>query len=112
MKNCWSEMSQNESDDPVNLKANLLQNSKNYCKIPYQLFIYTNDVKTDSICISSTVIKFLVKRPKICTCCGVSEAKFYLYHNTKIAKTRPGFDDPPEYTSVQINYSIPWLGAT
>ena len=49
------------------------------------------------------------KRPKICTCCRVSEAKFYLYHSTKIAKARPGFDDRPEYSSVQINSSSPWF---
>ena len=48
------------------------------------------------------------KRPKICTCCRVSEAKFYLYHSTKIAKARPGFDDRPEHPSVQINSSSPW----
>ena len=47
------------------------------------------------------------KRPKICTCCRVSEAKFYLHHSTKIAKARPGFDDWPEYPSVQINFSSP-----
>ena len=35
------------------------------------------------------------KRPKICTCCRVSEAKFYLYHSTKIAKAWPGFDEIP-----------------
>ena len=50
------------------------------------------------------------KRPKICTCCRVSKAKFYLYHSTKVAKARPGFDDEPEYPSVQINSSSPWLG--
>ena len=33
------------------------------------------------------------KRPKICTCCRVSEAKFYLYHSTKIAKAGPGYDE-------------------
>ena len=49
------------------------------------------------------------KMPKICTCCRVSEAKFYLYHSTKIAKARPGFDDRPEYPSVQINASSPWI---
>ena len=49
------------------------------------------------------------KRPKICTCCRVSEAKFYLYHSTKIAKARHGFDDRPEYPSVQINSSSPWI---
>ena len=32
----------------------------------------------------------------------------YLYHSTKIAKARPGFDDWPEYPSVQINSSSPW----
>ena len=31
--------------------------------------------------------------PKICTCCRVSEAKFHLYHSTKIAKAGPGFED-------------------
>ena len=41
------------------------------------------------------------KRPKICTCCRVSEAKFYLYHSTQIAKAKPGFDDRPEYPFVQ-----------
>ena len=30
-----------------------------------------------------------------------------LYHNTKIARTRPGFDDRPEHPSVQINSSSP-----
>ena len=49
------------------------------------------------------------KRPKTCTCCRVSEAKFYLYHSIKIAKARPGFDDRPEHPSVQINSSSPWL---
>ena len=49
------------------------------------------------------------KRPKICTCCRVSKAKFYLYQSTKIAKARPGFDDRPEYTSVQINSSSPCI---
>ena len=49
------------------------------------------------------------KRPKICTCCRVSEAKFYLYHSIKIAKARPGFDDRPEHPSVQINFSSPWV---
>ena len=48
------------------------------------------------------------KRPKICTCCRVSEAKFYLYHSTKIATVRPWFDDLPEYPSIQINSSGPW----
>ena len=47
------------------------------------------------------------KRPKICTCCRVSE--FYLYHSTKIAKAGPGFDDWPEHPSVQINTSSSWL---
>ena len=38
----------------------------------------------------------------------LSEAKFYLYHSTtKIAKARPGFDDRPEYPSVQMNSSSP-----
>ena len=32
----------------------------------------------------------------------------YLYHATKIAKARPGFEDQPEYPSVQINSSCPW----
>ena len=50
------------------------------------------------------------KRPKVCTCCRVNEAKFYFYHSTKIAKARPGFDDQPEYPSVQINSSSPCLG--
>ena len=35
------------------------------------------------------------------------EAKFYLYHSTKIAKAGPGFDDRPEHPSVQINSSSP-----
>ena len=47
------------------------------------------------------------KRPKICTCSRVSEAKFYLYHTTKIAKARPGFDDRSEHPSVRINSSSP-----
>ena len=34
---------------------------------------------------------------------GVSEYKFYLYHSTKIAKDRPGFDDWPEHPSIQID---------
>ena len=50
------------------------------------------------------------KRPKVCTCCRVSKAKFYLHHSTKIAKSGPGFDDQPEHPSVQINSSRPWLG--
>ena len=29
------------------------------------------------------------------TCCRVREAKFYLYHSTKIAKAWPGFDENP-----------------
>ena len=45
-----------------------------------------------------------------------NEAKFYLYHGTRIAKlyhgtgiakTGPGFDDPPEHSSVQIDSSTP-----
>ena len=40
------------------------------------------------------------KRTKICTCCRVSEAKFYLNHNTKIAKAGKGSDDRPEHPSV------------
>ena len=48
------------------------------------------------------------KRPKICTCCRVSKAKFYLYQSTKITKARLGFDDRPEHPSVQINSSSPW----
>ena len=36
-----------------------------------------------------------------------SEAKFYLYHSTEIAKAGPGFDDQPEHPSVQINSSSP-----
>ena len=49
------------------------------------------------------------KRPEICTCCRVSEAKCYLYHSTKIAKGRTCFDDPPKYPSFQINSSSPWV---
>ena len=49
------------------------------------------------------------QRPKICTGCRVSKAKFYLYHRTKIAKARPGFDDQTEHPFIQINYSSPWL---
>ena len=30
---------------------------------------------------------------------------------TKIAKSRPWFDDRPEYPSVQINSSSPWAAA-
>ena len=37
------------------------------------------------------------KRPKICTCCRVSEAKIYLYHSSKIAKAGPGSDDRPDH---------------
>ena len=48
------------------------------------------------------------KRSEICICCRVSEAKFYLYHSTKIANARPCFDDRPEHISVQINSSSPW----
>ena len=33
------------------------------------------------------------KRSKICIRCRVSEAKFYLYHSTKIANARPRFDE-------------------
>ena len=40
-------------------------------------------------------------------CCRVSEAKFYLYHNSKIAKAGPGFDDRLEHPYVQINSSSP-----
>ena len=47
------------------------------------------------------------KRPKICTCCRVSQAKFYLYHSTKIAKAGPGFDDQPKNSSVLINSISP-----
>ena len=43
------------------------------------------------------------KRLKICTCYRVSEAKFYSYHSTKIAKAGPWFDDWPEHPSIQIN---------
>ena len=32
----------------------------------------------------------------------------YTYHSTEIAKAWPGFDDWPEYPSVQINSSCPW----
>ena len=35
------------------------------------------------------------KKPKMSTSCRVSEAKFYLYHSTKIAKARPWFDEIP-----------------
>ena len=35
------------------------------------------------------------KRPKICTRCRVNEAKFNLYHSTKIFKAWPGFDEIP-----------------
>ena len=49
------------------------------------------------------------ERPKICTSSRVSEAKFYLYYSTKIAKARPGFDDQPEHPSVQINSSSPCI---
>ena len=38
-----------------------------------------------------------------------SEAKFYLYHSTKIAKTGPGFYDLPEHPSIQISSSSPCL---
>ena len=35
----------------------------------------------------------------------------YMYHSTKIAKARPGFEDWPEHPSVQINSSSPWCSA-
>ena len=41
------------------------------------------------------------KRPTICTCCRVSEAKIYLYHSTKIAKARPHRVECPTDSSVQ-----------
>ena len=41
----------------------------------------------------------------------VRVAKFYLYHRTKIAKARPGFDDQPEYPSAQINSSSPCISS-
>ena len=50
------------------------------------------------------------KKAYICTCCRVREAKFYLYHSTKIAKVGPGFDDRHEHLSIQINSSSPWVG--
>ena len=31
----------------------------------------------------------------------------YTYHSTKIVKARPGFEDRPEYPSVQENSSSP-----
>ena len=49
------------------------------------------------------------KPSKICTCSRVSQAEFYLYHSTKIAKARPGFDDRSEYPSVQVNSSSPCI---
>ena len=49
------------------------------------------------------------RRPKIFTCLRVSKAKCYLYHSTKIAKARPGFDNWPEHPSVQINSSSPCI---
>ena len=49
------------------------------------------------------------KKPKICTCCRVSEAKIYLYHSSKIAKAGPGYDVWPEHPPVQINSSSPCL---
>ena len=49
------------------------------------------------------------KRPKICTGCRISAAKIYIYHSTKIAKARPGFDDRPKHPSIQINSSSPCL---
>ena len=48
------------------------------------------------------------KRPKICTCCRVSEGKIYLYHRSKIAKAGPGYDVWPEHPPVQISSSSPW----
>ena len=49
------------------------------------------------------------KRLKICTCCRVTEAKFYLCHSSKMAKAGPGFDDRLERPPVQINSSSPCL---
>ena len=51
----------------------------------------------------------LKKRPKIYTCCRVSEANFYLHHSTKIAKAGPGFDVRPEHPSVKNKSSSPWI---
>ena len=49
------------------------------------------------------------KRPKICYCCRVSEAKICLYHSSKIVKAGPGYDNWPEHHPVQINYSSPCI---
>ena len=49
------------------------------------------------------------KRSEICICCRVSEAKFYLYHSTKIANARPPLEMSSEYNSVTytIDYKPP-----
>ena len=49
------------------------------------------------------------KRPKISTCCRVSEAKIYLFHSTRIDKSGPGYDERLEHPPTQINSSSPWL---
>ena len=41
------------------------------------------------------------KRSKISICCRVSEAKFYLYHSTKVVNARPPLGMSSEYNSVQ-----------
>ena len=49
------------------------------------------------------------KRPKICTCCRVSETKRYLYHRSKLAKAGPGYEVWPKHPPVQKNSSSPWF---
>ena len=39
----------------------------------------------------------------------VSEAKFYSYYSSKVAKAGPGFDDQIEHPPVQIDSSSLWL---
>ena len=49
------------------------------------------------------------KNPKICTGCRVSEAKIYLYHSTEIVKARPNSEEWQTDTSLQKQWSMPWL---
>ena len=50
------------------------------------------------------------KRSEIFICSRVSEAKFYLYHSTKIANARPPLEMSSEYNSVHMSrptYMVP-----
>ena len=46
------------------------------------------------------------KIPKICTGCGVSETKIYLYHSTEISKARPYREKWHTDTSVEKQWSM------